>query len=256
MDILFDDARDLRIVTVPSISIIFVFDYLYQLEDELTFIWNRRDWGLGKGLFVSTRYIPFAVIPMTLYSSLSNHLSTDSCTKLFYCSTVISAIAITLSEFIFSLRTYAMWNRNRIILAITCCTLTASVTAVTVIFISFLPSVKFGDPPLPVISGCYKTGASSVLFASLIIFLTMYRAHRHFRHAQNQLIKSLTYDGVFYCLCMFGVYQVVMHTILATRMQLHLRKIDRHIYVSGQLSEESLLPMSFNQLDLFDEEQA
>ncbi|KIJ64244.1 hypothetical protein HYDPIDRAFT_28678 [Hydnomerulius pinastri MD-312] len=51
-------------------------------------------------------------------------------------------------------------------------------------------------------------------------------------------------------------YQVVMHTILATRMQLHLRKIDRRIYVSGQLSDESLPPMSFSQLHLFDEEQA
>ncbi|KAF9222213.1 hypothetical protein BS17DRAFT_784019 [Gyrodon lividus] len=285
MESFFDYARDVRTVTYfeVSISILFIFDYFYLLEDELSFIWDRRDWGLGKALFVPTRYIPFAIIPVTLSSSFSAHANVDTCETLLYFMTVLDALAITLSEVIFGLRAYAMWNRNRMVLVISCCTITASMVALILIFLTFLPSVTFGEPPLPIISGCYKTGASSVLFASFVVImlseavttsLTLYRAYRHFRHAPNVLIQNLTRDGVFYCLSMFAMsvvnvlvifllpiqyselldtYQAVMHTILATRMQLHLRKLDRHTCLADSLTDESLSSISFKGLDVLDD---
>ncbi|KAF8841755.1 hypothetical protein BDN67DRAFT_484199 [Paxillus ammoniavirescens] len=279
----FNDARDLRTVThgfpiiqylQVSIAILFIFDYFYQLEDELTFIWSRRDWSIGKALFVPTRYIPFILIPITLFSSLAANSDVHTCKTVLCFLVLLDAIAITLSEAIFSFRVYAMWNRNRAILVILCCTTTLSVVALIFIFQSFLPSVTFGKPPLPIISGCYKTGANSVIFASFVVImateavttaLTLYRALRHFRHMPNALIQNMTRDGVFYCVTMFGLsvanvlvifllpiqyselldtYQSVMHTILATRMQLHLRKLDQHTYFVDTL-QESLAPITF-----------
>ncbi|KAH7927033.1 hypothetical protein BV22DRAFT_1032258, partial [Leucogyrophana mollusca] len=190
--------------------------------------------------------------------------------------TILHAIAITISECIFALRCYAMWNGSRVIFAISCFTLTASITSLVVILGPFLPSVTFGEPPLPIIHGCYKTGANSTLFVcfvvimiseAIIISLTLYRAHKHFHYAPNALIQRLTRDGVFYCLSVFAMsvtnvlvifllpiqysellntYQAVMHTILASRMQLHLRKVDRHIHLAGPPIDVCLSPMSFS----------
>jgi len=187
--------------------------------------------------------------------------------------TVINAVAITISELIFFLRMYAMWNRSRLIFIIICCTLAASLGTLMFIFFRFLSSVTFGVPPLPIVSGCYMTGASTVLFASFVDIicaeavttsLMLYGAYRHFRHARNLLVQNLMHDGVFYCLSMFVMsvlnvlvifllplqysqvlvmYQGVMHTILATRMQLHLRKLDCSIHRIDAFSDGSDLPM-------------
>ncbi|KAF8839349.1 hypothetical protein BDN67DRAFT_780378 [Paxillus ammoniavirescens] len=259
---------------VVSISVLFVFDYFYQLEDEVTFIWSRRGWGIGKALFVPTRYIPFMLIPFTLFSSFAANLDVHTCKTLLYIIVVLEAVAIALSEVTFGLRAYAMWNRSKAVLAIYCCVAIAYVAATAFIFQLFFSSVTFGKPPLPIISGCYRMGANSVIFASFVVVmvteavtttLILYRAFRHFRHTPNALIQNMTRDGVFYCVTMFSMslvnvlvilfmpiqgwvldaYQAVMHTILATRMQIHLRKVDQHANLMDPFAEESLAPMSF-----------
>ncbi|KIJ06459.1 hypothetical protein PAXINDRAFT_20357 [Paxillus involutus ATCC 200175] len=71
------------------------------------------------------------------------------------------------------------------------------------------------DAPLAIISGCYKTGASSVVFANFVVImlaeggapestflttaLTLYRAFGHFPHTPNALVQNMTRDGAFYC---------------------------------------------------------
>ncbi|KIK83524.1 hypothetical protein PAXRUDRAFT_153138 [Paxillus rubicundulus Ve08.2h10] len=252
---LFNDARDLQTVT-------------------LTLIWSGGDWSVGKALFVPTRYISFIIIPITLFSTFATNLDDHTCRTALYSLVALDAVAIALSEVIFSFRAYAMWNRDRVVLAILCFTAIVSLVALIFIFQSFLPSVTFGEPPLPIISGCYKTGANSVIFASFVVImgaeavttaLTLHRSFSHFRHMPNALIQNMTRDGVFYCVTMFvmsvanvlvifllpiqfseilSAYQSVMHTILATRMQLHLRKVDRQRYFLDPF-QESLAPMSF-----------
>ncbi|KAF8834103.1 hypothetical protein BDN67DRAFT_976241 [Paxillus ammoniavirescens] len=49
---------------------LFGFDYFYQLEDEVTFIWSRRDWSVGKALFIPTRYIPLIIISLTIFANV------------------------------------------------------------------------------------------------------------------------------------------------------------------------------------------
>jgi len=124
------------------------------------------------------------------------------------------------------------------------------------------------------------TGASPVLYLVFVVIicaeavttsLTLYRAYGHFRHGRNVLVQSLTYDGVFYCVCMFTLsvvnvivifllpaqssevlttYQAVIHTILASRMQIHLRKLHRFPHLANPFLDGSGLPMgSFKQVD-------
>ncbi|KAF8839354.1 hypothetical protein BDN67DRAFT_1012398 [Paxillus ammoniavirescens] len=244
-----------------------IFDYVYKLEDEVAFIWSRNDWGIGKVLFVPTRYIPFVIIPLTLFSSFAANSDVHTCGTLLYIIVVLEIVAITLSEVTFGLRAYAMWNRNRAILVIYCCVAMAYVAALFI-----LCSREY---PLGANSGCYKTGGSSIIFAAFVVvmlteavtvFLTLYRAYRYFRHTPNALVQNMTRDGIFYCMSMFSlsvanvlltflvplqdadmiaIYQSVMHAMLATRMQLHLREVDQHAYLVDRFAEESLAPVSF-----------
>ncbi|KIK75771.1 hypothetical protein PAXRUDRAFT_835556 [Paxillus rubicundulus Ve08.2h10] len=257
-----------------SIAAVFTFDYFYQLEDEVTFIW-RMGWSVGKALFVPTRYIPCILIPLTLFGTFSTNINVDTCEGLLYFLVVLEAVAITLSEVTFGLRSYVMWNQNRAVLVIYCCVAAAYIASFVFILQSFLPSVTYGEAPLPAISGCYKTGGSTIVFASFVVImlteavttaLTLYRALRNFWHTPNALVRSVTRDGVFYCVSMFSmsianvllifflplqygdmiaVYQTVMHTMLATRMQLHLRKSNQQTCLVGPFGEQSLAPMSF-----------
>ncbi|KIJ08642.1 hypothetical protein PAXINDRAFT_18238 [Paxillus involutus ATCC 200175] len=292
-----------------------VFDYCYQLEDEacLLPIYTRDhapDQDVGdiylesRGLerwksplcadkihplhnhptdvvrYVHTRHLVTAsawLIPPERIrkGTFSTDINVDTCEGLLYFLVFLEVVAITLSEVIFGLRAYAMWNRNRAILVIYGCVATAYIVALAFILQSFLPSITFRESPLALISGCYKTGGSSIVFAAFVIYmlteavttaLTLYRAFRHFRHTPNVLVQNMTRDGVFYCMSMFSmsvanvlliflvpiqyadmiaVYQTVMHTMLATRMQLHLRKVDHHAYLMNLFAAESLAPMSF-----------
>ncbi|KAF8834102.1 hypothetical protein BDN67DRAFT_976238 [Paxillus ammoniavirescens] len=258
-----------------SIATLFIFDYFYQLEDEVTFVWSQRGWGVGKSLFVLTRYIPFIIIPLILFSFFTANLEVDICKTLLYAIAILETVAIALSEVTFGLRAYAMWNRSRAVLVICCCASIAYVAVQVFILQSVLPSVTFGEPPIAIIPGCYETGDRSIDFTMFVVImvteavtttLTVYRAYWHFRHTPNALVQNMTRDGVFYCVTMFSMsitnalftfllpsqytsifytYQAIMHTVLATRMQLHLRKVDQHTYLVDRLAEESLVPMSF-----------
>ncbi|KIJ12972.1 hypothetical protein PAXINDRAFT_14187 [Paxillus involutus ATCC 200175] len=250
-----------------------IFDYFYQLEDELMLIWSRGGWSIGKALFMPTRYIPFIIIPFMLFSSFAVNVGAHTCKTVLCVLVVLETIAITLSQVIFGLRAKATtFSLNLLAVPLTFAA-QAYVTAVVCILHSFLPSVTYGRHPLPINSGCYKTGGSSIDFATYVVImladavtttLTVYRAYRHFRHTPNALVQNMTRDGVLYCVSVFSmsianvlimllvppqytdiitVYQTVMHTMLATRMQLHLRKCDQHAYVDI-FTEGSRVPVS------------
>jgi len=108
---------------------------------------------------------------------------------------------------------------------------------------------------------------------AVITSLTLYPAYRHFRHTHtpNILVQNMMRDSAFYCLCMFAlsvtnvliisllpvqysqilnIYQGVIHTILATRMQIHLRKLHQSVHLPNPFSNRSAYPMeSFKPAD-------
>ncbi|KAF5357420.1 hypothetical protein D9758_005936 [Tetrapyrgos nigripes] len=121
----------------------------------------------------------------------------------------------------------------------------------------FLESLRYGPPPLPTVTGCYPTEGSVIVFVDFILLilyesvmlgLTLWVGFRKFRHSRNPLIVTLYRDGIFYFVYTFVIslgniivlvagpselldllntFQRVMHSILSTRIILHVRSADQ-----------------------------
>ncbi|KAG2368694.1 hypothetical protein BDR07DRAFT_1053556 [Suillus spraguei] len=83
---------------------------------EWTFL-LRSDWSKVKALYIVTRYAPFIILTTVLYLCFTPTENPNKCRMLSnICSGFIMASAIG-SESFFILRTCALWNNNRILLA-------------------------------------------------------------------------------------------------------------------------------------------
>ncbi|KAG1739569.1 hypothetical protein EDB19DRAFT_1710835 [Suillus lakei] len=165
------------------------YDYACSLHEEWTFLLRSR-WTKVKSLYIITRYVPFLLLVTELYRALSSGTHpTDYELRHCKCRMVIS-----IYSFFFVLRTYALWDNNRIVLA-------AMLSALLVITMSAIPGI----------TGCYRTLSGVQIFAIcfLLVFafqlglvsLTLIRALQSWRTVNGPLYDILVKHNVFYYTC-------------------------------------------------------
>ncbi|KAG1835990.1 hypothetical protein DFJ58DRAFT_192462 [Suillus subalutaceus] len=173
----------------------------------------------------------------------------------------------------FILRTYALWNKNRILLATMLST--AFIFLVASFSIDFTVTVPtaYATSAIPGITGCYHSSINFRLFIQFlllsvfelgIMMLTLIRAMQSWRINSSRLYVVLVKHNIFYYSCgfLFSVaniftslllhyayhtmlsaysFQIVILAILATRMHLNLWQMNQHAHRSGALVR---IPMS------------
>ncbi|KAH7915751.1 hypothetical protein BJ138DRAFT_1141204 [Hygrophoropsis aurantiaca] len=268
-----NDLQRINYVYV-SVAVVWATDYVLQLGNEVVFLWSTR-WGKTKILYCLARYIPFILIGMNLFQSLKPNLDPKMCHPLYEVGAGLSGLSLVCSECIFFLRTYAIWGRNRKVLVVLTSSLVALVVAVIVVLFTYQSSIKFVTPPVPVITGCYRTGQDNVLFIAYLLLLvfelevlafTLFKAVKQYRQAHNQLLQILIQHNIFYFGCGFvfsvanilcltllqgsnsdiissSELQTAMHAILVTRMHLHLWE-QAGISSPPQTADFDLIPMT------------
>lgn len=219
---------------------------------EVEFIWTS-EWNVGKVLFLLARYTAFVDVPLVLYYALAPNVSHRTCHQVYAVSSYSTALGIAFSEAIMIIRTYALWGNNRKILIFLLTFLGLIAAPVLVILTFFLRSLKYGEPPLPTVTGCYPTEGSIILFADFVLLisletvimaLTLWIGVKRFRHSHNRLVYTLYRDGIFFFVYLFlisagniivlvagppeyvdllNTFQRVMHSVLSTRVMLHVR---------------------------------
>jgi len=137
------------------------------------------------------------------------------------------------------------------------CISSAIYIPVIVILVIFLNSLQYGAPPLPTVVGCHPTQGSDILFADFVLLmihettvmiLTLWVGVRRLRHSRSRLVTTLYKDGIFYFISLFlisagnivvlvagppeyvdllNTFQRVLHSILSTRILLHVRQAAR-----------------------------
>ncbi|KAG1719456.1 hypothetical protein EDB19DRAFT_698939 [Suillus lakei] len=278
MEYLVDDvavATNLQILARVYISIatFWTYDYACSVQEEWTFLHRSRSTKI-KVLFIITRHVPFSVITMGLCLKLTTNESLDECRMLLNIYSVFSQISITFSEFFFVLRTCALWNNSRIILATMLFILCAGVAISIGIRSTDIASLQVTASAIPGIPGCYSSSPSVQFVSYILLFvcqlvlvsLTLIRVIQSWRSAKGHLRAVLEKHNMLYYACALFLsamsvlmpmlfsnspyysivkdLQIFILAILATRMHLHLWHIDRHIHGSDALVYISMTDVS------------
>ncbi|KAJ8587655.1 hypothetical protein M405DRAFT_821254 [Rhizopogon salebrosus TDB-379] len=177
------------------------------------------------------------------------------------------------------LRTYALWNRSEIVLAVILTAFFAVLVTLLIVTFSTSATATFNTSVNPAITGYYQYSVSidrSVPFLLLIVLelgvvvLTLIRAIVYWRINRNPLYIVLLKHNIFYYACglffsainaltslflhtqyayqgMFQdtrSFQIVILAILATHMHLHLWHADRQLHSSDAFMPIPLSDMS------------
>ncbi|KAG2123079.1 hypothetical protein DEU56DRAFT_65542 [Suillus clintonianus] len=254
-------GRLVRNYSRPSLNLLIqTYDYACSLYEEWTFLFRSR-WTKVKGLYIITRHAPFVL----LSTELVKFFTPDKCLmslKIHFCLGIISVIC---SEFFFVLRTYALWSNNRIVLAAVLTTfLAVTVASIVAGFITVGASrVIVTTNAILGITDCYWSLAATIQFLLLFVFqlglfcLTLIRVIQSWRTNNGPLYSILVKHNIFYYASglfltvlnflisimfansayrsLFESFEVTVLTILATRMHLHLWRMDRDAHGSDAL---------------------
>ncbi|KAG1899680.1 uncharacterized protein F5891DRAFT_980916 [Suillus fuscotomentosus] len=188
-----------------------------------------------------------------IYVYFTPNENTGKCRELENIESGLGIVLVIVSESIsrpfvlsfFILRTYVLWNRNRILLAAMVCT-------------SFMQLAQSresqGAPGVhPVSSPSYhffSFPCSKWVFSPGLMILTLIRAVQNWRMNSSRMYGVLVSHNISYYACGFVLsvtnilisllLQFIMLVILATRMHLHLWEVNRH----PNDTTSTLVPMS------------
>ncbi|KAG1835768.1 hypothetical protein DFJ58DRAFT_750060 [Suillus subalutaceus] len=258
--------------TSASMATFWTYDYACSLQEELTFLLRSR-WTMVKSLYIITRHVPFLLLLNDMYLYFTPNENPNKCQTVISIYSCLSIISVACSEFIFVLRTYALWNNNRIILRVMLSAFFAVVVACVVLDLTTADASHVTISAIPGIQGCYRSSAVqvSIMFILLLAFqlglisLTIIRAVQTWRVVNGPLYDILVKHNIFYYTCallltavnvltqmLFSqtayrfvceVLQFFILAILATRMHLFLWQIDRQMHGSEALVHISMSDM-------------
>ncbi|KAG1771872.1 hypothetical protein EV702DRAFT_633372 [Suillus placidus] len=256
-----------------SAATFWTYDYACSLHQELTFLIQSR-WTKVKGLYILTRYMPFLLFVGHLYLNFIPDDNPDKCQMINNICSCFSLISVICSECFFIIRTYALWNNNKFVLAAMLTAFLAVVVASVGVLFTATANAPFETSTISGITGCYQSAGSDELFVPFILLfalelglisLTLVRAIQSWRTARYPLYDVLLKHNIFYYACglffsmvnvltslllqyayngMLQDFQLIILAILATRMHLHLWHVDRQIHGSDALMHIPLTDVS------------
>ncbi|KAJ8582849.1 hypothetical protein M405DRAFT_937563 [Rhizopogon salebrosus TDB-379] len=259
-------AKSLQTYTYICTSMVtlWTYDYACSIDKEWTFLLQSR-WAKIKVLYIVTRYTPFLLFAGRIFQNFSPNENFDKCQMINNICAAFSIISVLCSECFFILRTYALWNRSKIVLAVILTAFSAVLVTSLIVTFSASATTTFNTSVNPAITGCYQYSGSidpSIPFLLLcmlelgLVILTLIRAILHWRMTRNPLYAVLLKHNFFYYACslffsvvnalaslflhyayqgMFQDFQIVILAILATHMHLHLWYSDQQLHGSDGL---------------------
>jgi hypothetical protein len=255
-----------------SMATFWIYDYVCSLYEEWTYLLQSH-WSKVKCLYIVTRYLPFVLLITKLYMSFTLNETPGKCRVLDNVNAGLGIISAVCAECFFVLRTYALWNKNKILLVAMLITIPSFVgVSIGIAFTTNAPA-EYATSAIPGIIGCYQSSTSFRLFIPFLLLsmfelglmiLTLIRAIQNWQINSGRLYIVLVKHNIFYYTCgfLFSVaniftsmllqysyhtmlydFQFMTLAILATRMHRNLwqMSMDRHSHGSGAFTG---IPMS------------
>ncbi|TDL19482.1 hypothetical protein BD410DRAFT_436962 [Rickenella mellea] len=246
----FFDYQAAKYVTIASTAIL-VWDYWLTFSDEVRFLWPSR-WSFAKCLFFLNRYLVFVdPVLLILLTIVFRKPGENLCETGFHVGAWISLAGFSISFMILMLRTWAIWERNRIVTAIMLIQANAFLGA----DIYFIRRYVQGTEYLPYFStsGCTIRFHNRLIFIGFIqilvsettmVILLAIKARQHYRLNQATWLTRVYEDGFIQYLLILAnsilnvillvaaggaiqgssiVLQQVMHSVLCNRVLFRVR---------------------------------
>ncbi|THU92266.1 hypothetical protein K435DRAFT_840646 [Dendrothele bispora CBS 962.96] len=258
--VLFLDAHQVVLYLEVASFALWVHDYLISFDDEIQLVW-QAPWKLGKVLFLFTRYIVLVRMIVTIYIDQARFLPMNQCKGLSQTSSVLTFLGLYTSEIILSLRLWAVWGRSRWIaalLVVGCLMPVAGIAMYSIIkdkydvsdfFVQVYDSAGICPSYLNGIESVIRLFIYLVVLEALIFILTVYKAAEHWwlrGFSASSLVETFFKDGLLYNIIVLLTstvnialrsttesifmadtllaFQMVIHSVLTSRMLLHLRR--------------------------------
>ncbi|KAH7915510.1 hypothetical protein BJ138DRAFT_1141486 [Hygrophoropsis aurantiaca] len=259
---------------------ILIYDWLLTLDAEIDHIWSRS-WGFVEGLYLFTKYAPFAdTTVMILYRDLLSGSNNRLCHITMSFVSVMYVISMTVGEVIILLRTWAIWGRSPVV-GLLLVTQAIVVFAMAIIFaVKYADSLLFvsasDSEPIPLqLGGCITAGGSNAdlidwsLFTGMESFyLITMLVHTYPLIKRSWGVDSAWFyqvlfrDGIVYYMVLFTLSAInisivvtqkgiastslatptrVLHAIFSARIILHIREADGKM----DTTDTSMPPMTF-----------
>ncbi|KAG1854438.1 hypothetical protein DFJ58DRAFT_787912 [Suillus subalutaceus] len=251
--------QTVKYVNLGSLAIL-AFDYCITFAEEVQWTWSRP-WDVTRIIFIISRYLPFAGVGMTAYDALR---TSNQCASTLE-GNIIHIISIVAAEALLVIRTWAFWQKSKKLLIGLLVYSVLTIAAAIAADLSPTMLIPGEEPPL---GTCYfeSTRNSAVVYIFLAMFecviltLTVYKRVHDYRDFQSGIVVTLYYDGMIYMLCiltitianviigaalasaysnMFDTLQLVIHSVLASRILFRLRHRNERVHESS-MSEPML----------------
>ncbi|TEB31400.1 hypothetical protein FA13DRAFT_365354 [Coprinellus micaceus] len=245
--------RNVIYVEVASMALV-VAEIWNSLPEEVSLIW-RAEWNSIKILFLLVRYFIFVDSGVVLYYTWSAS-TLKQCLRSFATGTTMMAVGVVVAEVILYLRVFALSGRSQWVGALLAI-LFVGFHGTTFVFVAkFVRSLQYAPSPVPTIIGCLLVNASSkdisIGFALIaaseiaILAITLWIIFAKYQRSKSRLVTLFSRDGLVYfalltatsagnIICnlaappgysyLLVTPQRALHSILATRMVLHIRGV-------------------------------
>ncbi|KAG0698676.1 hypothetical protein DFH29DRAFT_1002603 [Suillus ampliporus] len=254
---------------------VLIFDYCITLEAE--WVWHRK-WTLVRFIFTISRYLPFVGIGITFTAALrTQYYPGESCVRSGQASNVLHIICILAAEGLLITRIYASWSSKRLLSFL-----------VVFPAVCFVGSYILSDTPLvndslntttnlPDPGECVFVGgrnnvfeyAALLLYELVLLCLMLFIRFRRYKNAIGPLQETFFNDSMRYMICIMIVslfsiilnltppitwvaitnsLQIVIHSVLASRILFNLREIEGRSQNPTTLAEVSEIQFGEGQL--------
>jgi len=245
------NLQTVKYANLGSLAIL-VFDYCITFSEEVQWTWFRP-WDITRVIFIISRYLPFAGVGMTAYDALRVSNQCASTVEGY----IIHVISIAAAEALLVIRTWAFWQKSKKLLI--GLVVYSVLTIIAAIAADLAPTMMIpGEEPPP--GTCYFESTRNaaivylflVIFESVMLILNVYKRVRDYKDFQSGIIVTLYHGGMFYMFCiltvtlanvifegalpsaysnMFDSLQLVVHSVLASRILFRLRDSNERVHV-------------------------
>ncbi|KAK0186994.1 hypothetical protein F5146DRAFT_760730 [Armillaria mellea] len=238
---------------------VLLYDLLLLLPTEINYVWLPRPVHPLLLLFALNRYLPLVNVAICMHWLL--HEPVARCHQLYTITGPLAALGIFASQAILMIRTYAIWDRHRMVLwcfigIVIFCFIPVAVGLVIQLRSRFVE---------PVDHNCLSYSSKVPIFLyipvvvseTIIASLTLFKGVQHLRRSSHPFLKELYVSGMLFYVCLLFItlanillpmwahnispfltfYQTISHSILSNRIMLLIvtQKRTRRRYPTEEL---------------------